>query len=83
MANDKIVTINYQSADEAAAMAAKINASDQDGEVRVVNHGNSLVIAPANPMVADLLAFFSWAGRNIAELFRKSEVTSSKGAVNA
>jgi len=83
MANEKIVTIEYQSADEAAAMAAKINASDHNGEMRVTSNGYSLEIAPANPLVSDLLNFFSWAGRNITNLFRKSRETINKGSVNA
>jgi hypothetical protein len=86
MANEKIVTISYNSADEAAAMAAKINAADQHSEVRVVSNGNALEVATANPLAADLLALFSWVSRSIAQLFRSSEDTSSSssnGAVNA
>ncbi|EDM47954.1 hypothetical protein [Marinobacter algicola] len=86
MGNEKIVTISYKSADEAAAMAAKINAADRDGEVRVVSNGNALEVATANPLAADLLALFSWVSRSIAQLFRSSDDTSngsSKGAVSA
>lgn len=86
MGNEKLVTISYKSADEAAAMAAKINAADQDGEVRVVSNGNALEIATANPLATDLLALFSWISRSIGQLFKSSEDTNSactKDAVNA
>lgn len=86
MGNEKIVTISYKSADEAAAMAAKINAANQNGEVSVVSNGNALEVATANPLAADLVALFSWVSQSIGKLFTSSEDSNSacsKGAVNA
>lgn len=83
MANERIVTVNYKSVDEAADMAARISASDLEGDIRVKNEGTRLEIATANPLASDLVALFRWVGRNVADLFKSSNTATRKGTVNA
>jgi hypothetical protein len=83
MANEKIVTVNYKSVDEAADMAARIRAADQEGDIRVKSEGTRLEIASANPLASDLVALFRWVGRKVAGLFKGSNTVAGKKTVNA
>lgn len=83
MAYGKIVSINYDTPEQAATVAARINATEQRGTVRAYSNGRTLEITPSNPLLSDLLAVFSRIARKIAELFSRSEDNSSKAAVNA
>lgn len=57
MAYGKIAAINYETPEQAATMAAQINATEQENSIRAYNNGRTLEIIPSNPLVADLLAF--------------------------
>jgi len=80
MAYGKIVTINYETSEQAASMAAKINAAEQSGEVRAFSNGQTLEIVPSNPVFADLFTFFSKINAAVSALFKKFEGNSKHTA---
>ncbi|WP_041635126.1 hypothetical protein [Marinobacter sp. BSs20148] len=78
MAIAKIVTINYETSEQATTMAAKINASEDSGMIRAISNGRSLEIVPSNPVFADLCGLFSKITAGIGFLFNRYEGNSKK-----
>lgn len=82
MTYDKFVTIEYETPELAATMAARINANDPGGNIRAISKGRTLEVVPANVAVADIFTFFSRIGESVASLFRKSD-TAGKATASA
>lgn len=86
MAYGKIAAINYETPEQAATMAAQINATEQENSIRAYNNGRTLEIIPSNPLVADLLAFFANIAKSIVGIAKTSADSArdnSKGSVSA
>lgn len=72
MAYDKFVTINYETPEQAAAMAAKLNANDAGESVRAFANGRTLEVVPRNESITDLFMLFSKIGKAVASLFKRT-----------
>lgn len=69
MANGKFFTLQYETAEDAAAMAARINTSGFGGPVRAISNGTKLEVATCNLAVADLSDVFAKFGERLMALF--------------
>lgn len=71
MANRKFISIDYDTPEQAAAMAAQINANDARESVRAYSNGRTLEVAPCNDSVADLINLFSMISKGINSVVKR------------
>ncbi len=68
----KFVSIEYDSTEQALTVAAKLNAVQSGGAVRVLTKGRTLEVVPANVFLADIFTLFSKIRAGIVEFLRYS-----------
>ncbi|OEY66001.1 hypothetical protein [Marinobacter sp. X15-166B] len=73
MTYGRLFSIDYETPEKAASMAARINASDSTGQIIAYNNGRTLKLVPASALLTDLIAWFSRAASGIARWFAKPE----------
>ncbi len=66
----KLVSIEYTTTEEAAAVAAQLNAACRGGSVRVRTEGRTLEVLSANASVADVFGMFVKFGMRIVGFSR-------------
>lgn len=71
----KLVSIEYATTEEAAAVAAQLNAYGRRGAVRVHSEGGTLEVYSANASIKDLFSLCVKVSTGIADLFRRSSDT--------
>ena len=71
----KFVSIEYATTEEAAAVAARLNATGRGDSVRVRTEGRIVEVVPANALLGDLFSLFSQVSAGIAGFFRHSPDT--------
>jgi hypothetical protein len=68
----KFVSIEYATTEEAAAVAAQLNATGRGGSVRVRTEGRILQVLSADASIADVYSILVKVGTRIVDLFRRS-----------
>lgn len=80
MSYSKLASVNYDTPEQAEAMAAQINANSEESAVRAVCNGCKMEVIPANPSVSALMGVFSKTATGLASLFGKSTASSKSTA---
>lgn len=75
----KFVSIEYATKEEAAAVAAQLNATGSGGSVRARTEGRKLEVVSATASVADIYSLLVKVGSKIVEFFKRSPVTPTQG----
>ena len=71
----KFVSIEYATTEEAAEVAARLNATGRGDSVRVRTEGRIVEVVPANALLGDLFNLFSHVSAGIAGFFGHSPDT--------
>lgn len=78
MTYGRIASIQYQTPEQAATMAAQINSSEQGNTIRAFSNGRVVEILPSNPALVDLFAFFFKVSKNVALFISKFADSAEK-----
>jgi hypothetical protein len=74
------VRIDYDSPEQAATMAARLNGIEPGNAVRARSNGRTVEIAPCNPSVAAIFSSFSRMAGGISRFFDKTPASGNATA---